>query len=89
MRENNASATSDLGKEERVNTSKIMTSDSKSYKESCSIVKISEHRKQDDQVKLLSLPRAIDYLDACAILSSSFFFFTDGADASLFAASIR
>lgn len=45
MRENNASATSNLGKErEQLNSIKITTGNSKIYKESCSIVKISERK---------------------------------------------
>ncbi|MEM4251948.1 MAG: hypothetical protein QXE84_00310 [Candidatus Nitrosotenuis sp.] len=45
MRENNTSATSNLGKErEQLNSIKITTGNSKIYKESCSIEKISEHK---------------------------------------------
>ncbi|CAE6486519.1 hypothetical protein [Candidatus Nitrosotenuis uzonensis] len=45
MRENNANTTANLGEEnESINLSKTMTSNSKNYKESCNIEKISEQK---------------------------------------------
>jgi len=45
MRENNANVTSNLGKEtEQLNPIKIITDNSKIYKESHSTLKISEHK---------------------------------------------
>jgi hypothetical protein len=65
MRENNTSATSNLGKEmEQQNPIKIITGNSKNYKESHSTLKISEHENTGLPTRTGEPASGYFYLDA-------------------------